>query len=98
MDGETFSCVFINDSEHAEGSTIMGTVGDKVIRPHMAFVLWPEPNTRTVIKPKPAPLWLLLRDFEPFTSPYTLNSFEVDRPTFSPKQSRYPAVAIAPIF
>jgi len=98
MDGEAFTRVFINDSEHTECTPVMGAVGDKVIRPDMTFVLWPEPNTRAVIKPKPAALWLLLRDFKPFTSPYTLNSFKVDRPTFSPKQSRYPAVAIATIF
>jgi len=98
MDGEAFTRVFINDSEHTECTTVMGTVGDKVIRPDMAFVLWLEPGAGAIIKPKPAVLGLLLRDFEPFTSPYAFNAFEVDRPTFSPEQCCNPAIAITAIF
>jgi len=98
MDGEAFTRVFINDSEHTECTPVMGAIRHKVIRPDMTFVLWPEPNTRAVIKPKPATLWLLLWDFKPFTPPYPFNPFEVDGPAVSAKQSCYPAITIAPIF
>ena len=98
MDGKAFTRILINDSQHAERTTVVSAVGYKIIRPDMTLMLRSTSDAGAVIKPKSTALRLFLWNFKPFTSPDTFNPFEVDRPAFSPKQSRYPAVAIATIF
>jgi len=63
----------------------------------MVRALWPEPNTRSVIEPKPAALWLFVWDFQPFTPPDALNPFIIHRPTRLPQQSGDPAIAVATV-
>lgn len=83
VDGETFSCVLINDSQHAEGPPIVRPVSYEVVGPHVAFMLWPQTNAGAVVKPEPAAFGLLLWDFEPLASPDPFNPFEVHIPTFT---------------
>ena len=57
----------------------------------------PEPDTRAVIKPKPAALWLFVRDFQPFTSPDAFDTFVVHMPAGLSQQRRNTAIAVTPI-
>ena len=57
----------------------------------------PEPDTRAVIKPKPAALWLFVRDFQPFTSPDAFDAFVVYAPARLTQQGRDPAVAVTTV-
>ena len=75
----------------------MGAALYEVIGPHMVRALWPEPDTRSVIEPKPAALWLFVWDFQPFTPPDALNPFIIHRPTRLPQQSGDPAIAVATV-
>jgi len=57
----------------------------------------PEPDTRAVIKPKPAALWLFVWDFQPFTSPDAFDTFVVYAPARLTQQGRDPAVAVTTV-
>ena len=63
----------------------------------MVRALWPEPNARSVIEPKPAALWLFLWNFQPFAPPDTLDPLVVHRPARAAQQRRDPAVTVATV-
>lgn len=69
----------------------------QLVRQHMTWILGPQPHTRSVIEPEPAPLRLLLRDLEAFTAPSTLEPFAVHMPACIAQQSRHPAIAVATV-
>lgn len=67
----------IDDVERAEYPPIVGPILNEVIGPDMVRTLWPQPNTRSVVQPKPPLLWLFLRDFQPLPPPYPFDPFIV---------------------
>ncbi len=50
-DGEAFAGELIDYAQHTEHLAGMRTVLNEVIRPDMAFVHWPQPDTGAVIQP-----------------------------------------------
>ena len=56
MNGETLTRILVDYTEHAENFTIMRPVLNKVIRPDMTFVLWPEPDARAKLTSNSGPL------------------------------------------
>ena len=94
MDGQALPGELVDDVEHAEGLAVMRAVHDKVVRPYVVPVRRPQPDTRTVIEPEPAPLWLLLGNLEPFTPPDALDTLQADPPPILLKQPVDAPVAI----
>jgi hypothetical protein len=105
---ETLARVLVDHTQHAEDLSIMGAVLDEVIGPDMALMCRPEPHARSIIQPQSPALRLLLRDFEPFTSPLArksinnrflpaqpINALLIHMPTVSPQQFRDPAIAVS---
>ena len=64
-------------------------------QPFMPFMGRPQPYTRAVIQPQPPALGLLLRDFQPFTSPNAVNALLIHMPAIPPKQGCDPAITIS---
>lgn len=79
-DGQTFACELVDEVEHAELAAIVGAVLDEVIRPDVVGVFWPQPDARSVSKPEPPFLGLLLRHFQPLLPPDPLDPLLVHPP------------------
>ena len=94
-DGETLARVLIDHAQHSEDLSVMRAVLNEVIGPDMALVCRPEPHARSIIQPQSPALRLLLRDFEPFTSPYAIDALLIHMPAVSPQQLRNPAIAVS---
>src|SRR5262250_2879940 len=60
-------------------------------------MLWPQPHATAVIQPYPASRPLLLRYFEPLTTPDSLHPVLAYLPTRFPQQRRDPPIAIASV-
>ena len=95
-DGEALTRALVDDAEHAEDLPIMRAVLNEVIRPDMAFVLWPEPDARSIIKPEPSSFWLLHWNLKPFTSPNAVHALLIHMPTVCAEQRGDTAIAISP--
>ena len=63
----------------------------------MVGALWPETHARPVIQPKPPLFLLLLRDFQPFTTPDALDPLMVHTSTRVVQQTGYHAISIAAV-
>jgi len=59
----------------------MGAVRDKVIRPNVVPMRWPESDTRSIIEPQMTLLRLLLGNLQPLLTPDPLDSLVVDPKT-----------------
>ena len=75
----------------------MGAIHDKIIGPDMISVLWSFADTGTVIEPQPSSFRLLLGDFQPLSSPETLNTFMIHLPTIISQQCRDSSVSISAV-
>jgi len=75
----------------------MGAALYEVIGPHVVRAFRSQPNARAIIEPKPAALWLLTWDFQPFTPPGAFDTFVIHAPTRLPQQCRDPAIAVATV-
>lgn len=95
MDRKAFPCIFINDAQHAERSSIVRSIHHEVITPDMVLGRRPKPDTGTVIEPEPPTFRLFLWNFEPFTPPYTLHTSKADAPAILFEQPVNAPVAIA---
>lgn len=63
----------------------------------MVRVLWPQPDTRTVIEPQPSAFRWLGRYFKPFTPPDALHPFAINPPAVGTQQRGDAAIAVAAI-
>jgi hypothetical protein len=63
----------------------------------MVGVLRPQPYTRSIVEPQPPARLLLLRNFQPFTTPDPLDPVLANHPSISLQQRRDPTVAVASI-
>ena len=63
----------------------------------MVWTFRSEPNTRAIIEPKPAALWLFVWDFQPFTPPDAFHTLVVHRPSRLPQQGGDPAITVATV-
>ena len=97
MDRQALAAVLVDDGQHAERLSVMCAVHDEVVAPDMTGILRPQSDARTIVKPQPPALGLLLRNLEPFTAPDTLDPFGIDHPSFVAQQRCDPAIAIATI-
>ena len=68
-DRQGFFCVFDDDVQRAVNPPVMGTVLNKVVGPNVVWPLCAKAHAGPIGQPKPTPLWLFLRDFQPFLSP-----------------------------
>lgn len=82
MDRQAFTGVLIDNGQHAECTSIMRSVHDKVIRPDMVLGRRAKTDARTIIQPKSPSLRLLAGNSKPFTAPYPLNPGQTDVPAF----------------
>lgn len=45
------SRMLVDDSEHAEGCSIICSISHEVVKPHVVLVLRPEPGAGTIVEP-----------------------------------------------
>lgn len=96
MDGQALPRELVDDGQHPERLAVMGAIHDEVIGPNVVPVCRSQPDARTVIKPEPASLRLLLWNLEPLTSPDALDPFQANRPAILLKQPVDAPVSISP--
>jgi hypothetical protein len=87
----------VDQVEHAELPSVMGTVLDEVVGPDVVAVLGPQADARAVGEPEPAPLGLLGRDLQPLPSPDPLDPLGVDPPACLAQQLGDLAIAVAAV-
>lgn len=63
----------------------------------MVGMFWPETDARAVVEPEPALLLLLRRDFQPFTSPNSLDPLVVHMPARVAQQTSDNSIAMSPM-
>ena len=75
----------------------MRAVLDEVIGPRVIWPLWPQPDARTVIQPKPRTLWLSLWNLQPLARLDARDTFLVDAPPGVTQQRHNTPISIAAI-
>ena len=88
---------FVDDVEHAEFTSIVGALLDKIVGPDVVGALGPKPNARSVIQPQAAAFWLLSRNLQPLAPPDPLDPFVVDQPAGPAQQLGDLAITVATI-
>jgi hypothetical protein len=63
----------------------------------MVGIRRPKPDAGSVIEPKPASLWLLLRHLQPLAAPDALNPILANLNAACVQQGRHPAIAVTAI-
>jgi hypothetical protein len=63
----------------------------------MVAILRPQPDTRSVVEPETSSLWLFWWNFQPLSSPQSLDPPVADRPASLSKEGRDAPIAIAAI-
>ena len=96
-DGQTAARELVDDRQHTEGTSILRPILDKIIGPDMPGALRPKPDTRPVIQPETAALWVFLWHFQPFPPPDPVDPLKVHPPAFCTQQSPHAPIAIAAI-
>lgn len=76
---------------------VMSAVQDEIIGPDMIPVLWPFADTGTVIEPQSSLFGLFCGDFQPLSSPDTLDTFVIHLPTVISQQCSDSSVAISTV-
>jgi len=69
-DRQTLPAELVDEIEHAELPSIVGSAFNEVVRPNVVRTLWPETDAGPIIQPKPPLLRLLLWDLQPLPPPY----------------------------
>jgi hypothetical protein len=96
-DGQAFAGVLIDQGHQPEPTAVMRLGFDKVVAPDMIAVLWPQPDTGSVIEPKPATRLVFPGYFQPLTAPDPLHAITADLPTSLDQKRGDPAIAIPPV-
>ena len=96
-DRQAFVGKLVNDIEHPISSPIVGAILDKVIRPDMIALLWPQSDARSIGQPEPAALGLLAWNLQTFAPPDPFDPLVIDQPARIPQQRRDLAVAVAAV-
>jgi len=68
-DGETLARKLVDNSQHAEYTSVLRSVLDEIVSPDMARTLGPQTDAGTIVQPETTAFRLLLRHFQPFLSP-----------------------------
>jgi len=89
--------VLIQNVQRPEDFSVVGSVMDKIIRPDVVTVLWPQPYAGSVVQPEAAFLRLFHWDFQPLTPPQTFNALVINLPAGISQQSCDPAIPISTI-
>ena len=63
----------------------------------MVGIQRPKPDAGSIIEPKPASLWLLLRHLQPLAAPDALNPILANLNAACVQQGRHPAIAVTAI-
>jgi hypothetical protein len=87
----------VDDVEHPDLPSIMGTILDEVVGPDVVAMLRPQPDARSVCEPEPSSFGLLPGDLQPLASPDPLDPLVVDEPACSAQQLGNLAVAVASV-
>jgi len=94
---QAFPAIFIDQVQHAYGSSIMCPGTDKIARPDMVAMLWTQPNTRSIMEPQ-SPSWLLfLWNLQPLATPDTFDSILTHLPTSALQQRGDPTIPVASV-
>ena len=88
---------FVDDIQHPDLAAVMRAVLDKVIGPDMVGAFSTKPNARSLIQPKPSPLRLALRNFEPLCAPDARYAFLINGPACSMQEGCDAPIAVAAI-
>lgn len=88
LQGDAFSCVFIDDYEHLQRTTIDRSVEDEINRPDVVFVLGLAASDTAFRGTKTPSFHGLFRHFQAFLSPETIDAFRVHTPSLASKQTR----------
>src|SRR5664279_486888 len=72
-DRQTLPAVLVDQSQHPQGSSIVGAGADEVVTPHVVLSLWPQPHTRAVVQPQTSPRSLFLRHAQTLPPPDPLH-------------------------
>src|SRR6516164_7992688 len=75
----------------------MGARADEVVAPHMVRPRRPEPHTRSIVEPQPPARFLLLWNFQPLTTPDSLDPVLAHSPACALQQCGDAAIAITPV-
>ena len=97
VDRQTLSRELNDDRQKPDRATIMSTVVDEIVAPHVILVLRAQTNTGSVIEPQSSFLRLFLRHLEALSSPESLDPLVVHPPTFPTKQSGNPSVSVSTV-
>lgn len=87
----------VDDVEHAELLSLMGSVLDKVVGPDMVWALGTKTDARSVIEPETAAFGLFLGNLQPLAPPQPLDPLVVHQPTRISQHRCNLAIAIAAI-
>ena len=96
-DHQALPAVLIDKIQHPHRPSVVRLGAHEVVRPYMVGVLRPQPYTRSIVEPQPPARLLLLRNFQPFTTPDPLYPVLANMPTCPLQQRRDPTVAVASI-
>jgi hypothetical protein len=87
----------VEDIEHAILPSIMRTVLDEVVGPHVIAMLRSQANARAIRQPQATAFRLLLGDLQPLAPPDPFDPLIVDQPAGVPQQCCDLAVAITTV-
>ena len=62
---QAFPRELVDDVQHAIFPPIVSAIFDEVVRPNMVWILWPQPDARSVIEPESSSLRLLIWNPQP---------------------------------
>src|ERR1039457_2309206 len=72
-DRQALPGVLVNQSQHPQGSPIVGAGADEVVTPDVILPLRPQPHTGAVVQPQASPRALFLRHSQPLPPPDPLH-------------------------
>ena len=96
-DRQAFVSKLVDDVEHAELLSLMGSVLDKVVGPDMVWALGTKTDAGAVIEPETAAFGLFLGNLQPLAPPQPLDPLVVHPPTRISQHRCNLAIAIAAI-
>ena len=95
--GQALMGELVDNIEHAELASVMGTLLNKVVGPDVVGAFGSQPDARSVIRPQASALGLAGRNLQPLASPDPLDSLVVDKPAGPAQQLGNLAIAVAAI-
>ena len=89
--------MFIDQVQHPNSAPIVRPRADEIVAPYVAHTLRPEAYARPIVEPQPPSWLLLLRYFQPFATPDSLDPIFTYSPAGSLQQRRDPPIPVAAI-